>query len=88
MPDLLKIDIEGMEWELVQSSLDWLSTLRPRIHLEVHPQFIRRQNGDPLLLLKDLAKIGYRPLDGKPWAGIYKQATEDSNFHLDLVNGI
>ena len=88
VPDLLKIDIEGMEWELVQSSLDWLSTLRPRIHLEVHPQFIRRQNGDPLLLLKDLAKIGYRPLDGKPWAGIYKQATEDSNFHLDLVNGI
>ncbi|WP_041320745.1 FkbM family methyltransferase [Hyphomicrobium denitrificans] len=88
VPDLLKIDIEGMEWNLVQSSLDWLSTLRPRMHLEVHPPFIRRQHGDPLLLLKNLAKIGYRPFDGKSWDSIFKRANNDSNFHLDLIGQV
>jgi FkbM family methyltransferase len=88
MPDLLKIDIEGMEWDLIQSSLDWLSTLRPRIHLEVHPQFIRRRRGDPFLLLKSLAKIGYQPFDGKSWDGVFKRANNDPNFHLDLIGQV
>lgn len=85
IPDLLKIDIEGMEWDLVQASRDWLSTLRPRLHLEVHPPFIRCQNGDPLNLLKELESIGYQPWDGKPWATLFKKASGDLNFHVDLA---
>lgn len=86
VPDLLKIDIEGMEWDLVQSSLDWLAARRPRIHLEVHPLFMRRQHRDPDLLLKALKKIGYQSLDGTPWASLFKRANSDEIFHLNLVS--
>jgi len=85
VPDLLKIDIEGMEWDLVRASLDWLAQQRPRIHLEVHPAFIRRQHHDPHVLLKNLEQIGYRALDGAAWASAFKRANDDTNFHLDLV---
>ena len=85
VPDLLKIDIEGMEWDLVRASLDWLAQRRPRMHLEVHPAFIRRQHRDPHVLLKNLQQIGYRSHDGAPWASAFKRANGDANFHLDLV---
>jgi len=84
-PDLLKIDIEGMELDLVQCSLDWLSTIRPRIHLEVHPLFIRCHGGEPLRLLRSLSEIGYQSFNGKSWTSLFRQADKDSNFHLDLV---
>ncbi|ADJ22270.1 methyltransferase FkbM family [Hyphomicrobium denitrificans ATCC 51888] len=85
VPDLLKIDIEGMEWDLVRASLDWLAQRRPRMHLEVHPAFIRRQHRDPHVLLKNLEQIGYRSHDGAAWASAFKRANGDANFHLDLV---
>jgi FkbM family methyltransferase len=59
-PDLIKIDIESWEFELVQSSLDFLRSWRPRVMLELHIAILRGRGRDPNLLLASLASIGYR----------------------------
>jgi hypothetical protein len=55
------------------------------MHLEVHPLFIRRHGGEPLLLLRNLSEIGYKSFHGKSWTSLFRQADKESNFHLDLV---
>lgn len=59
-PDLIKIDIESMEYEVVLSSLDFLKQHRPRLHLELHSPFLVKQGRDPKEVMAALFALGYR----------------------------
>lgn len=61
-PDLIKIDIESYEHELVTSSLDVLTRLRPKIMLELHIALLLARGHDPLHALTLLSSAGYRRL--------------------------
>jgi FkbM family methyltransferase len=64
LPDLLKIDIESYEYELVESSLDMLRFLKPKIMLELHVALLCERGKDPHVLLQSLSSIGYRRFRG------------------------
>lgn len=60
VPDLIKIDVESHEHEILCSSWDVLTRVRPAIQLEVHWQLLRSRGLDGLDSLKHLHDIGYR----------------------------
>ncbi len=62
-PDFVKIDIESYEYEVVMSSVDFLKTARPRIHLELHSPQLRERGLDPGDLLRCLDDLGYHAWD-------------------------
>ena len=60
MPDVIKIDIKSYEYEVVMSALDFLSEVKPRLHLELHSPQLRERGLDPGELLRCLDDLGYR----------------------------
>lgn len=61
-PDIIKIDIESYEYELIESSLNFLSRTKPRIMLELHVSAMIERGLHPRVILGRLASIGYRRL--------------------------
>ena len=59
-PDLLKIDVEGYEYEVILSSQDLLTAYKPKIHLELHLDLLKRRGKEPKHILSLLDEIGYR----------------------------
>lgn len=58
-PSIMKIDVEGYEWAVLRGAQQCLQKNRPRLWLEVHPNFLRAQGKTPEELLGWLKKIGY-----------------------------
>jgi FkbM family methyltransferase len=58
-PTLLKIDVEGWEWEVMQGSLGVLENARPAVWLEYWPDGIRANGNDPRGVLDILYDRGY-----------------------------
>lgn len=82
-PDLIKIDIEGFEYEAITGSQDYLRRVRPRIWLEVHKDKMRERGQDPMELADTLAGIGYRTKAGRSVVEVIRDA--DDNSHVALV---
>jgi FkbM family methyltransferase len=72
-PDLVKIDVEGHEYEVILSSADILINYKPRIHLELHLDLLKRRGKNPGDILDVIAAAGYRSVNAKvPISNIYK----------------
>jgi FkbM family methyltransferase len=82
-PDLLKIDVEGYEFNVLQGSERVLREDRPAIFLELHPAEMLRFGHTPHELASFLAELGYvfRDLRGHP---VPRQRLE-SNLHWSHV---
>jgi len=59
VPDLVKLDIEGYEYEAILGSLNVFETHRPAIWLELHSPFIRDRGKNPVEIIDALARLGY-----------------------------
>jgi FkbM family methyltransferase len=59
-PDILKIDIEGYEYEALQGASDLLKFRKPVICLELHLDILEQRGIDPRLICDQLTKNGYR----------------------------
>jgi FkbM family methyltransferase len=59
-PDIIKIDVESFEYEILTTSLELISRLKPALQLEVHWEILRQRGLGPERFLKPLADIGYR----------------------------
>jgi FkbM family methyltransferase len=60
VPDLVKLDIEGYEYETLLSSLVLLSEHRPRLHVELHLDHLTIKGRHPQPIIDMLQGIGYK----------------------------
>jgi len=84
-PDLLKVDVEGMEYELITSSEDFLRRTRPAIHLELHSQMISARGKDPSEIFEVLARLGYRNFLSGRIADASRIAKQGERSHFFLT---
>jgi FkbM family methyltransferase len=59
VPTLIKIDVEGFEWEVLQGALQTLKKHRPTIFLELHLNYLEQRGLDPRKALELLEQCGY-----------------------------
>jgi len=65
--DVLKIDVEGFEYEAVMGSLELFTPSRIRaVALELHPDAMRKRGREPNTLLEELTDRGYKRLPDVP----------------------
>lgn len=86
-PDLIKFDVESMEYEIIGQSVEWLREHRPRLHLELHTPILRSRGLDENEILVTLDNIGYRLLDADhhSLASLRKQVFASKITRLDLA---
>jgi FkbM family methyltransferase len=58
-PSLVKIDVEGFEFEVLKGSARLLSDIRPTLIIEIHPPQLRLSGGSEELLFETLEKHHY-----------------------------
>ena len=58
-PTVIKMDIEGGEYDAIMSSLEWLKINKPIMFIEFHEGIMRRNNKSPEDLLSSIKSIGY-----------------------------
>jgi hypothetical protein len=58
-PTHIKFDIEGFEFEVIESGLEILKTLRPVLFLELHGTALLARGKDPLAVIQMLRSAGY-----------------------------
>lgn len=59
IPQFIKIDIEGYEFEAIKGSIEFLSRHKPTIFLELHLNYLEQRNLSAKLLIDMLLKCGY-----------------------------
>ena len=59
VPTHMKFDIEGFEYEVIESGLDVLSKLHPVLFLELHGTALRARGRDPEKVIQMLRRAGY-----------------------------
>jgi hypothetical protein len=59
-PTVMKMDIEGGEFEALMPSLDWLRAKRPILFLEFHEGIMKRSGKNPAALLEAIKSVGYQ----------------------------
>ena len=67
-PDLVKIDVEGYEYEVLVGARRLLGERKPPICLELHLDLLDRRGIEPRRVLDELASHGYhlRSCAGRP----------------------
>jgi hypothetical protein len=60
IPDLIKMDIEGAEYEALLGSEEWLQEHMPTLFLEFHENIMKNTNRDPQMLLDLFDRLGYK----------------------------
>jgi FkbM family methyltransferase len=58
-PHLVKIDVEGFEFEVLKGACDLLSTARPSLIIEIHPLQLKLSGGSEALLYQVLSEHSY-----------------------------
>ena len=71
-PTLIKIDVEGAEWEVLKGAQATLRTAKPRLLLSLHPAALAKVDATPELLLDWLVQQGYR----------YEELGRDHEIHI------
>ena len=59
-PDIVKIDIEGYEYEALLGARNMLTRKKPVICLELHLDLLEQRGIDPRIICSDLQSYGYR----------------------------
>ena len=59
VPDFIKLDIEGYEYEAIKGSASFLSQHRPVIFLELHLNYLEQRKLSPQSVVELLVKYGY-----------------------------
>ena len=59
----LKIDVEGFEAEVIEGAMSFLCSRRPIIFLELHGDFLRQRQLEPVDVLRKLGECGYNRLE-------------------------
>lgn len=59
IPQFIKIDIEGYEFEAIKGSIEFLARYKPVIFLELHLNYLEQRNLPPKLLVEMLLSCGY-----------------------------
>lgn len=77
-PDVIKIDVEGAEFRVLQGARRMLAGGSPLIFCEIHPQQMQNVGGSVAELLDFVASLGYTatPIDRPNPAGIYHARIE------------
>jgi FkbM family methyltransferase len=84
IPDLVKIDIEGYEYEVILSSLDFLRDHKPRLHLELHLELLKERQKNVQELYRCLRGIGYRLSEPRAKHSSMKNGSSCSTVRLGL----
>jgi FkbM family methyltransferase len=58
-PDIIKIDVEGHEFEVLKGARNLLFTRKPLLSLELHPGLIERKGASALQIAEYLEEAGY-----------------------------
>ena len=59
IPNFIKIDIEGYEYEAIRGSAAFLSQHRPAIFLELHLNYLEERSLSPRSVIELLEQCGY-----------------------------
>lgn len=82
-PDVLKMDVEGFEWDVLQGAAQTLQAHSARICCELHPERLAAQGHSDQAVIDLLAEWGYRVVDrferhagepGRPYNVIFERA--------------
>ena len=67
-PDMIKIDIEGHEFDVLQGASEFLRSNQPLLSLEVHPGPLLHRGVSPIAIAQYLEESGYvfRNMQHKP----------------------
>lgn len=75
--DLIKVDVEGFEWPVLQGAEQTIAKFRPHIIFEYNADYVQRGGGNAHLLAEYFTKQGYRLFSIKQnWA----EAVEPGNW--------
>jgi FkbM family methyltransferase len=61
-PTHIKMDIEGSEFEVIQSGVGLLAGSKPVLFLELHGNFLRARGKDPAIVMANLRQAGYKTM--------------------------
>jgi FkbM family methyltransferase len=78
-PSLIKLDVEGFEYEVLEGGQESIQQNKPRVWLELHPEFLQakgRNWQEPINLLKS---FGYQIIR---FYSDFKLPTRDAAFHV------
>jgi FkbM family methyltransferase len=78
-PSLIKLDVDGFEWEVLEGARGCLAEHKPRLWLELHPRFLEAQGRGWEEPVKILKSVGYRTMN---FYTDYKLPTRDLAFHV------
>jgi FkbM family methyltransferase len=60
LPSIMKIDVEGYEFDLLEGAPETLRSLRPRLWIEIHPIFLSQRGRRWADLIELIQNAGYR----------------------------
>lgn len=72
IPSVIKIDVEGAEWDVLRGAEQTLRTYRPRLSLSLHPKALAGLGASPGSVLEWLSALGYR----------HEVVSEDHEIHV------
>jgi FkbM family methyltransferase len=72
VPSVMKIDVEGSEWDVLKGAEETLRTHRPRISLSLHSAALQKVGATPAGVLAWLAAFGYN----------FRTVSEDHELHV------
>lgn len=82
--DMIKIDVEGFEFNVLQGALETLKTKRPILVIEVDDNNLQRQNVTAKQLLEFLSNTGYKLADLQTEKALNMQDSFQ-NCHFDVL---
>jgi len=59
VPEFVKLDVEGYEYEAIKGSLDFLAREKPTIFLEIHLDYLEQRNLSACRVVEMLERCGY-----------------------------
>lgn len=82
--DLLKIDVEGYEYEVLKGGVELLKRFKPTLFIELDDENLRLQQSSALELVEFLQALGYQ-LSHSETKQIVDRNTNFSNCHFDVL---
>jgi len=79
IPSIIKIDVDGFELQVLSSGLSTLSQFKPRLWMELHPNYLSAQGRNWEEAIEMLKSIGYRTII---FYQDFSLETRDVSFHV------
>jgi FkbM family methyltransferase len=78
-PSIVKLDVDGFEMEVLEGGRKFLGMHKPRLWIEIHPQFLAAQGRRWEEAVELLKMLGYGTLD---FYSDYDSPTREISFHM------